>query len=172
MKTLKNIAFFMTAAAAVVLSACNGGINNVDNQTTKVPFEIHYDGKVITNDTTINTSTQNSEGTEVVFECDIVNTSEKDHDYVVTEERQFDLTKYGSQACIGDPLTTGQCIPSNEEKTQEYPEFTLVPGEEQLFSGHFLLPKDNAEAGTYTSVYSFTDGTKVVKVTVNYVYEK
>lgn len=171
MKILRNIAFIMTAVVAVAFTACDGG---EEQPTEKTPFEVHYDGKVITKDTTISLSTLSAsmmeqEGKEIVFEATLINVSEKDYVFSVTEERQFDLTKYYSYAC----LESGDCVPFNKEKSQEYEFDTLVPEEEKGISCHFVLSKEALETnGTFTSVYSFSNEKEVIKVTVNYVYEK
>lgn len=170
MKTLRNIAFIMTAVVAVALSSCDGGTNPPVVDEDETPFEIHYDGKVITKDTTVSVSKLTEAiggGYEIIFDCYIVNTTEKEHDYTITEERQFDLEKYTTMGCVE------QCLPGNGEKTQVWEVGTLVAEEDQSFQGHFVISKDvESEYGTFTTVYSFSDGTNVVKVTVDFVYEK
>ena len=164
MKMIKNLA--LAALTVVALVSC-GGETTVP--TEKAPMIVKFDGKQITADTTVvisKTAETISGGVEMVFECNVLNNTEKEHDYTITEDRgSMDMSKYEMSGCVD------QCIPGNGEKIQDWDLDTLVPEEEKSFSSHFgVKPEALAEAAKVPVVYSFTDGEKVIKVTVNFDY--
>lgn len=164
MKLIRNIAFAMLAATAVLFTACG-----TTNPQTGASFKVtnKADNKEIKNGDVVTVTNFDAAfgSSEAIFNMGFTFNHEDEMDYTITETRNFDTEKYSTAMCIGT------CLPGTKDKTQEWPMGNYAKGDEETVQFHGYVPEETmSEAADFSADLTISNGKDKLTFTVKFAY--